>query len=249
MTDGSAESIRVVLVTAGRRSVAQALGTVRSIVALDTGMQPVVLATDSVAGFFVGHDLLAMRDVLPADYAAEDILEDEDLLSFAEPFALDHLVERHGRVVLIAAGAMVMGSLASLEEALDDYPLVLTASVVSPASDTAVPHLTLRNPSEPLSEIVIGVSRGSIPDLRSWQQTMIEALFDPDMMLPSSQVAEVRPQPVPAKPWRSEYVPGRSWPASYSGDASVSPKSCSTPSAPPLSANWNRCGSAPGTVI
>lgn len=186
LTDDASERIRLILVTAGRHSIAEALGTVRSIEALGAEMRPVVLVTDPIAEIFGGHDLLAMTDVLPDGYATLDVLDDEDLLAFAEPFALELLVERHDRVAVVAAGAMVMGPLKALEEALGNQPLVLTAPVVSPPSDTAVPHLTLRNPGEPLSGIVVGASRESVADLQFWQQTMVESLFDPDMVLPSS---------------------------------------------------------------
>ncbi|MCL1598691.1 MAG: hypothetical protein M3094_05875, partial [Actinomycetia bacterium] len=117
------DPIRAILVTAGRHSVAKALGTVRSIEATGTEARPVVLATEPVAEVFAGYDLLSPADVLPNGYAALEILEDEDLLAFAEPFALEWLAERNSAVATVTPGALVVGRLAALEEALDGRPM------------------------------------------------------------------------------------------------------------------------------
>ncbi len=186
MSGETSEPIRMILVLAGRHSAAEALGTVRSIEASVAGARPVVLATDSVSEAFGGYDRLAMSEVLPDGYAVLDILEDEDLLAFVEPFALEWLVERHDSVATITAGAFVIGRLTALEAALSERPLVLTSLVVSAAPDTSVPHLTTRNPREALSTVVIAATAGSIPSLRGWQQTMIESLFDPNQRSPAS---------------------------------------------------------------
>lgn len=186
MTGEISESVPVILVPAGRHSLAEALGTVRSIEASAAGARPIVLATDSVSEAFGDYDRLAMSEVLPNGYAALDILEDEDLLAFVEPFVLEWLVERNDAVVTVTAGALVVGQLTALEAALGDRPLVLTSPVVSPPPDSTVPKLTTRSPRETLSTVVLGASSGSIPSLRSWQQTMIESLFDPNQQSPAS---------------------------------------------------------------
>lgn len=179
------EPIRAILVTAGRHSIAEALGTVRSIETTGTDARPVVLATEPVAEVFAAYDLLSPAVVLPNGYAALEILEDEDLLAFAEPFALEWLVEHNGAVATVTPGALVVGRLAALEEALAGRPMALTAPAVLPPSDTSVPHLTLRDPTEALSTVAVGVTVGAIPGLRVWQQTMIDSLFDPNQAPPA----------------------------------------------------------------
>ncbi len=186
MTGEIGKPIRVILVAAGRHSLAEALGTVRSIEASATGARPIVLATDPVSEAFGGYDRLAISEVLPDGYAALDIFEDEDLLAFIEPFALEWLVERHDAVATITGGALVVGRLGALEMALGERPLALTSPVVSPPPDTSVPHLTTRNPLEALSTAVVAAATGSIPSLRTWQQTMVESLFDPNQEPPAS---------------------------------------------------------------
>ncbi|MEA3510295.1 MAG: hypothetical protein U9R51_02565, partial [Actinomycetota bacterium] len=186
MTGESSKPFRVILVPVGRHSLAEGLGTVRSVEASTAGAQPIVLATDSVSEAFGGYDQLAMSEVLPDGYAALDILEDEDLLAFVEPFALEWLVERYGAVATITAGAFVSGRLTALEAALSARPMILTSPVVAPPPDTSVPHLTRRDPRAPLSTVVVAATSGSIRSLRIWQQAMIESLFDPNQQSPAS---------------------------------------------------------------
>lgn len=182
----TSEPIPVVLVTAGRHSLARSTGTVRSIEGGDVDVRTVILATEPVAAGFADRDVLPVGDVLPEGSIADEILEDEDLLAFAEPFAIERLIDRYGAVVSIAPGALVTGRPTVLESALSERSLVLTSPVVVAPPDSAVPHLTLRDPNAVVSSVVVAARRGAGSVLRSWQETMTDSLFDPDLTAPAS---------------------------------------------------------------
>ncbi len=186
MIDDDHGQIHVVLVTAGRQSAASALGTARSVVTANIGVRVVVLATAPVAATFAEFDVLPIDGVLPTGSVASGILDDADLLAFAEPFAMESLVDRYGAVVSVAAGVLVTGRFSALEKSLVEQPFVLTAPVVCPPPDTNLPRLTLRDSEEALSRVAVAARRGDRGSLRQWQQTMVESLLDPNLEAPRS---------------------------------------------------------------
>jgi len=186
MTARGSEPIPVILVTAGRGSLARALGTVRSIEENGNDMRVVVLATAPVAAAFADQDVLSADDVLPAGSMAAEIFEDEDLLAFAEPFAIERLADEYGAVASISPGVIVTGRLTALEVALAERSLMLASRVVVAPPDTVVPHLTLRDPDAVISPVVVTAQSSAAPLLRAWQETMTESLFDPDLAVPAS---------------------------------------------------------------
>jgi len=179
------EPIQTILVTAGRQTVAKAVATIRSIEHADVVSRVIVLATAAVADRFAGYEVLPVRSVLPADSVAEEVLEDDDLLALAEPFALVWCVENLGSVVSVVAGSAVVGELTELARRLKAQSMVLAISAVIPPPDSVVPSLTLRDPDEVFSPPVVGVSSGAEEYLKIWQETMIETLYDPNVGSPA----------------------------------------------------------------
>ena len=189
MGNESEPRIETILILAGSESIALALATARSVNASGVSAKPVLLATERVAEHCDGFDLVSVTDVLPPGSVAADVLGDDDLLAFAEPFAMEHLLADGGELVSVAAGSFMVGPADALAAALRDRPLVLTAPAVVPPDDTTVPYLTLRDPDRTVSAVAVAVASGSLDALRAWQQTMIESLFDPNQTSPS----ELRP--------------------------------------------------------
>ena len=81
----------------------------------------------------------AAADVLPPGSVAADILCDDDLLAFAQPFAMEQLLADGDALATVAAGSFVVGRPDALAAALRDRPMVLTALQVVPPGDTTVP--------------------------------------------------------------------------------------------------------------
>ncbi len=142
MGNESEPRIGTILILAGSESIALALATARSVNASGVSAKPVLLATERAAEHCDGFDLVSVTDVLPPGSVAADVLGDDDLLAFAEPFAMEHLLADGGDVVSVAAGSFMVGPADALAAALRDRPLVLTAPAVVPPDDTTVPHLT-----------------------------------------------------------------------------------------------------------
>lgn len=174
------------MVSAGRHCVARALATARSIEAAEIAVHLVMLVTDPIADVFSEFGVLRIDEVLPVGSIAGETLTDEDLLAFAEPFALESLVAGYGDVVSITAGAIVMGGLGHLRAVLVDRSFVLTVPAVRSPADAGLPRLTLREPDAPISQVALAARRGDLASLRAWQETMVEALFDANLEAPHS---------------------------------------------------------------
>jgi len=181
--------IETILILADSESIAQALATARSVIDSDPAISPILLTTERVARHCDDLDVLLATDVVPTGSVAGEILCDDDLLAFAEPFAMEHLLADRAALATIAAGSFVVGAPGALALALRDRQLVLTATQVVPPSDTTVPALTLRTPDHVVSSAVVAAGRGSLDALHAWQESMVDSLFDPNQTLPS----ELRP--------------------------------------------------------
>ena len=181
--------IGTILILAGSESIAQALATARSVIESGVSIRPLLLATERVAERCDGFDVVAAADVLPPGSVAADILCDEDLLAFAQPFAMEQLLAAGEALATVAAGSFVVGPPDALAAALRDRPMVLTALQVVPPGDTTVPHLTLRAPDQTVSPAVVAVGSGSLDALQIWQDAMVDSLYGPNQTPPS----ELRP--------------------------------------------------------
>ena len=185
MKNESEARIETILIPVGSESIAVALATARSVRGAGDSPRPILLATGRAAAHCEGFDLVPVTDVLPPDSVAADVLCDEDLLAFAEPFAMEHLLADRGALASVAAGSFMIGPPTALEAALQDRPVVLTTPAIIPPDDTTVPHLTLRDPDRIVSPVAVAVASGALDALHAWQQTMIESLLDPNQTSPS----------------------------------------------------------------
>jgi glycosyltransferase involved in cell wall biosynthesis len=184
--DAAAVELGAVLVAAGSVTLAEALATTRSVDASAGSAKVLVLATERVRDRFEGIEVLPVADVLPTGSVGTAIFGDDDLLSFAEPFALARLVDRYGSVASVQPGSFVVGRPHAIERSLAGHSVVLTSQALVAPADDALPHVTLRDPGRVVSPVLVAVGPDSAPALELWQATMLDALHDPDQSSPAS---------------------------------------------------------------